>query len=313
MAGMDPSDPNPDPLTLSYLFPTESVPGRSPDQPYNPARDEHLDQSSFDARNLQSLPIPPSIDDIPYLPGARSDPAHYNRPVFLQPVSLHRLYFVALRSLTFFFQNPNEEQEFQRTQQPGFQTLERDYTQPDPSFNPDSYSSYDRRVELENINWRPRSRSQPYYRPQTHTYTSDDVPPGHPAFAHPFNPPRILGTYSIPPSPSPTPPSGYESHHFSDPLPTAVPTSPFQSPRADVGPSLRMHLQLSPTAEVGLQSLPDPAPGVKPPQPLPLLIKLAIYGSPNKKLTLQEIYTALENRFEWFKINSRDKAWKVCS
>jgi hypothetical protein len=72
-------------------------------------------------------------------------------------------------------------------------------------------------------------------------------------------------------------------------------------------------LQLSPTAEVSLQSLPDPAPGVKPPQPLPLLIKLAIYGSPDKKLTLQEIYTALENRFEWFKKNSRDKAWKVCS
>jgi hypothetical protein len=111
MAGMDPS-PNPDPLTLSYLYPTESVPGTSPDQPYNPARREHLDQSSFDARNLQSLPISPSIEDIPYLPGTRSDPAHYNRPVFLQSVSLHRLYFVAVRSLTFFFRIPTKSKNF---------------------------------------------------------------------------------------------------------------------------------------------------------------------------------------------------------
>ncbi|KIK02942.1 hypothetical protein K443DRAFT_501856 [Laccaria amethystina LaAM-08-1] len=36
--------------------------------------------------------------------------------------------------------------------------------------------------------------------------------------------------------------------------------------------------------------LDDPPPGQKPSQSLPILVKLAIYGSPRKSLTLQEIY-----------------------
>ena len=62
---------------------------------------------------------------------------------------------------------------------------------------------------------------------------------------------------------------------------------------------------------INLDVLDDPPPGEKPNYPYPTLIKLAIYGSPRKRLTLQEIYQALETRFEWFK-NSTDAAWKVC-
>lgn len=94
----------------------------------------------------------------------------------------------------------------------------------------------------------------------------------------------------------------------------AAPTTLADSTRSifpDAGPYLRQQLGLSAHESIGLQSLPDPGPGEKPSTPLPMLIKLAIYGSPNKQLTLQEIYTELENRFEWFREHKNQKAWKV--
>ncbi|KAG2133192.1 uncharacterized protein EDB93DRAFT_1093419, partial [Suillus bovinus] len=73
---------------------------------------------------------------------------------------------------------------------------------------------------------------------------------------------------------------------------------------------LRETLRIPLYKEVNLWALPDPPKGEKPNQPYPILIKLAIYGSPNKQLTLQEIYTALEDRFEWFDDRRNEKAWK---
>lgn len=79
----------------------------------------------------------------------------------------------------------------------------------------------------------------------------------------------------------------------------------------DPGDNLRELLGLMDRNQpINLGVLDDPPPGEKPNYPYPTLIKLAIYGSPRKRLTLQEIYQALENRFEWFK-NSTDAAWKV--
>ncbi|OAX32173.1 winged helix DNA-binding domain-containing protein, partial [Rhizopogon vinicolor AM-OR11-026] len=78
----------------------------------------------------------------------------------------------------------------------------------------------------------------------------------------------------------------------------------------DAGPYLRETLRIPPYQVVNLWALPDPPEGEKPNQPYPILIKLAIYGSPHKQLTLQEIYTALEDRFEWFKDRRNEKAWK---
>ena len=43
-----------------------------------------------------------------------------------------------------------------------------------------------------------------------------------------------------------------------------------------------------------------------------MLIKLAIYGSNSKQLTLQDIYNELEKRFSWFREHRNERAWKVC-
>lgn len=59
---------------------------------------------------------------------------------------------------------------------------------------------------------------------------------------------------------------------------------------------------------VNLYSLPDPPAGERP-GPLPNLVKLAIFGSPGRRLTLQGICNALEERFDWFRAQS---TWKVC-
>ncbi|KZT02565.1 winged helix DNA-binding domain-containing protein, partial [Laetiporus sulphureus 93-53] len=78
----------------------------------------------------------------------------------------------------------------------------------------------------------------------------------------------------------------------------------------DPSPHLRQLLGLGPDEEVNLYALPDPPPGERPNYPLPTLIKLAIFGSPRKRLTLQEIYAALQERFEWFRDNVHDKSWQ---
>ncbi|KAI0028857.1 hypothetical protein K488DRAFT_33122, partial [Vararia minispora EC-137] len=74
---------------------------------------------------------------------------------------------------------------------------------------------------------------------------------------------------------------------------------------------LRETLPIDDGLPMSLASLKNPPdPGTKPDYSLPTLIKLAILGSPHKRLTLQEIYLALEDRFQWFKDNTHDKAWK---
>lgn len=80
---------------------------------------------------------------------------------------------------------------------------------------------------------------------------------------------------------------------------------------ADETVHLRALLGCPPGAPVGLDALADPPLGEKPNYPLPTLIKLAIYGSPRRRLTLQEIYQALEDRFEWFRQRTDELSWKV--
>jgi len=83
------------------------------------------------------------------------------------------------------------------------------------------------------------------------------------------------------------------------------------SEMADETEHLRAQLGCPPGAPVGLGALPDPPPGEKPNYPLPTLIKLAIYDSPRGRLTLQEIYQALEDRFEWFRQRTDELSWKA--
>lgn len=72
------------------------------------------------------------------------------------------------------------------------------------------------------------------------------------------------------------------------------------------------HVEASRREYVTLDMLEDPArPGEKPNFPYPLLIRAAIQGSPKQALTLQGIYDALQQRYEWFREHKDDKAWLV--
>jgi hypothetical protein len=85
----------------------------------------------------------------------------------------------------------------------------------------------------------------------------------------------------------------------------------YNPPSSDVERYLRLQLNLPHDKPVDLWALEDPPYGQKPNQSYANLIKLAITGSPNRTLTLQEIYKALIDRFEWFRDNSNSMAWKV--
>ncbi|EJF64747.1 hypothetical protein BD309DRAFT_839469, partial [Dichomitus squalens] len=109
--------------------------------------------------------------------------------------------------------------------------------------------------------------------------------------------------------PSPSAPQSQDAYAFA-----SSSNSPLRSgddayiPTSDA--EVRRILGLSPDQELSLRALPDPAPGQRPGQSIPTLSQLAILGSPNKRLTLQEIYQALEERFEWFALNKDDKSWQ---
>jgi len=152
---------------------------------------------------------------------------------------------------------------------------------------------------------------QGYYRGQTLPYHPSEVPdPETPEPSYNISTSRWR---LLPSSSSSSQSSGHGSQHQSPGnTPLALHPSVFDSPHPDAGDYLRQQLNLPAGAPVNLLSLPDPPPGQKPSQALPVLIKLAIYGSSRGKLTLQEIYTALEERFEWFKEHRTENAWKVC-
>ncbi|KXN83803.1 Forkhead box protein I1-ema [Leucoagaricus sp. SymC.cos] len=77
----------------------------------------------------------------------------------------------------------------------------------------------------------------------------------------------------------------------------------------DTDKYLRNQIGIPEGTKADLWALPDPPPGQKPQQPLPILVKLAIHGSPRGMLTLQEIYLALEDRFDYF-ARLKSSAWK---
>jgi hypothetical protein len=64
------------------------------------------------------------------------------------------------------------------------------------------------------------------------------------------------------------------------------------------------------TGPLSLDSLPSYPSDQKPPFSYPVLIRLAILGSPQKRLLLSQIYSAIEEKFPWYK-DSAPKAWKV--
>ncbi|KAF8207033.1 hypothetical protein K438DRAFT_420495 [Mycena galopus ATCC 62051] len=70
----------------------------------------------------------------------------------------------------------------------------------------------------------------------------------------------------------------------------------------DAGDHLRKTVGILPDVPISLWAVTDPPNGERPHLPLPMLIQLAIYGSEQKSLTLQEIYRAIATRFKYFSI-----------
>ncbi|KAI3605709.1 hypothetical protein WG66_011980 [Moniliophthora roreri] len=95
-------------------------------------------------------------------------------------------------------------------------------------------------------------------------------------------------------------PSTYGSSMQTGPQPLDV---------AEAGNYLRRAHNLPARLPVHLNSLPDPPPGVRPPQTLPCLMQLAIWGSPNKRLSRAEICEAIATRFEYYRDESTG-AWR---
>ena len=103
-------------------------------------------------------------------------------------------------------------------------------------------------------------------------------------------------------------------------LPYAAPQSPlYAEPTAimDVPPrpAFLSHLAAERLgSRLTLAALSNANPrDAKPNYPYPTLIRAAILGSPRQALTLQGIYDALRERYEWFRDHWQDKAWKVRS
>ncbi|KAJ7690079.1 hypothetical protein B0H17DRAFT_891001, partial [Mycena rosella] len=61
---------------------------------------------------------------------------------------------------------------------------------------------------------------------------------------------------------------------------------------------------------VNLWSVSDPADGTRPTLSLPVLARLAIYGSATKKLSLQGIYRAIITRFSYYREHQEETRWK---
>ena len=95
-----------------------------------------------------------------------------------------------------------------------------------------------------------------------------------------------------------------------------VPAS-FQEDEEEEEPSehipfdIHNYFGLAPESPICLDSLEDPPPGQKPAYTYATLVKLAIYSSPQRRLTLSRIYNALEQRFSWFRECKNPNAWKV--
>lgn len=142
--------------------------------------------------------------------------------------------------------------------------------------------------------------------------------------------PSLLGTARLKPSctfclepprlSTPTYSMDYHSRpHFYPPgvgvAPALVPASFQDSDDEDPSPhvpfDIHQYFGLSPGTPICLDSLQDPSEGEKPQYTYATLVKLAIWSSPQRKLTLSGIYEALENRFSWFRIPDHQSAWKV--
>ena len=213
-----------------------------------------------------------------------------------------------------------------------------------PAYNPEHYPAYDgnlRRVGMDHARFGtdPRHPENAYYRPRTHTYP----PVGAPQMPLGMDSPETLQMSTFPSPemhllpmhgaddmafdrdmrqeplipgqtrihlPSAAPPQSYDGYNYGNASTSHLRVGDdAYIPTSDA--DIRRILGLGPDQELSLNALADPPAGQRPGQAIPTLSQLAILGSPQKRLTLQEIYQALEDRFEWFRNNRDDKSWQV--
>ena len=136
-------------------------------------------------------------------------------------------------------------------------------------------------------------------------------------YAEPTSPMSLATSANLPPTTgsfraAPKPARG--SYHTHNPWYSATPT-PFAVPVALTASSSTvanaMQIITTATPPLSLTDLPNFPAEQKPPFTYPVLIRLAIMGSPQRRLLLSQIYSAIEDKFPWYKENA-SKAWKVC-
>jgi hypothetical protein len=62
---------------------------------------------------------------------------------------------------------------------------------------------------------------------------------------------------------------------------------------------------------MNLNSLGDGEPGERPKYTMSVIIKCAVLGSPHQRLTLNELYEAIELRYSFFKDLEKKQSWRV--
>ena len=164
---------------------------------------------------------------------------------------------------------------------------------------------------------RGHGRSIALYQGQSGFQNNDLDQEQYQLYAEPTSPMSLATSANLPPTTgsfraAPKPARG--SYHTPNPWYSATPT-PFAVPVALTASSSTvanaMQIITTATPPLSLTDLPNFPAEQKPPFTYPVLIRLAIMGSPQRRLLLSQIYSAIEDKFPWYKENA-SKAWKVC-
>jgi hypothetical protein len=148
--------------------------------------------------------------------------------------------------------------------------------------------------------------------------TLDPSPEQYQLYAEPTSPTSLATSSNLPPTAgsfraAPKPPTR-GARHAPSPWHTAMPThspAPVALTASSSTVANAMQIITTATLPLSLIDLPNFPAEQKPPFTYPVLIRLAIMGSPQRRLLLSQIYAAIEDKFPWYKENA-SKAWKVC-
>lgn len=155
------------------------------------------------------------------------------------------------------------------------------------------------------------------YQEQDGSHNDDPDQAQYQLYAEPTSPASLATSANLLPTTGSfqaAPKAARGPHHISNPGHTTMPPQ-FPAPVALTASSSTvanaMQIITTATPPLSLTDLPNFPAEQKPPFTYPVLIRLAIMGSPQRRLLLSQIYAAIEDKFPWYKENA-SKAWKVC-